>query len=135
MKHFIYSVHTNGGSRWSKGYIEFYMTDKVSPSVESPVMSVVVLHIGDTEEVMVGDVYRPSKEVPVRILRATYSSEDGYELSGQRAYLFNIIRNDIPELIKNCCDDIDVVLSGRKYIDVKDPMNTNWNSRVDGDDE
>jgi hypothetical protein len=132
MKHYIYSVHSCSGSKWSKGYSEFYFTDIKQPTGANPVMSVIVLQIGDTEEKFIPntDSYAPAVEVPVRICRATYNKLPQYGMKEQKCYLFNLVKYDIRFLIGMCEDNIDDFLVGKEEMDVNDPKYVNWGYQV-----
>jgi hypothetical protein len=131
MKHYIYSVHACSGSRWSKGYTEFYMTDEIIPTAKNPVMSVIVVQIGETEEIITSGVEssRPSNEVIVKLCRATYNN-DPYGMKEQKGYIFNILKQDIPSFLRDCGFDIDLVLKGTESMDVNDSRYVNWNYQV-----
>ena len=133
MKHFIYSVHACGGSRWSKGYTEFYLTDVKNPTAEKPVMSVIVLQLGETEEIVLGgsclDASRPSLMITVRICRATYNDKP-YGMREQKGYLFQISKYDVDILLCMCQEKIDEFLEGKKAMDVNDADYVNWNYQV-----
>ena len=133
MKHFIYSVHACGSSRWAKGYTEYYMTDVENPSRNNPVMSAVVLQIGETEEVFdeVKELYHPSMDILVKIIRATYNSKEvGYSIKEQKGYLFMIRKYHISSFLYDCECDIDHTLKGYQSLDVNDPNFVNWNYQV-----
>lgn len=133
MRHYIYSVHAIGGSKWSKGYSEFYMTDTITPTSDHPVMSVIVLQLGETEENFNKETggYCPSNEIVVRICRALYNDKkDGYGIKEQKGYVFSILKTDIGMFIKDCEKDIDWVLKEEIGMDVNDPRYVNWNYQV-----
>ena len=131
MKHYIYSVHAVGGSRYSKGYSEYYLTDRPFPTAENPVKSVVVLQIGETEEVFIETInaLRPSDVITIRLCRATYN--DTMEIS-QCGYIFITDKHDIPKLIMDCCADVDttviadIVKNGVSKMSVEDPNYIEW---------
>jgi hypothetical protein len=131
MKHYIYSVHACGGSKWSKGYTEFYMTDEIIPTAAHPVMSVIVLQIGETEEIITPGVEssRPSNDVTVRICRATYNNAP-YGMKEQRGYMFRLTKYDIGILIGMCQDNIDAFLEGKEAMDINDARYVNWNYQI-----
>jgi len=133
MRHFIYSVHACSSSRWAKGYTEFYMTDIENPSRNNPVMSAVVLQVGETEEVFdkEKELYHPSTEILVKIFRATYNSKEvGYSIKEQKGYLFSIRKNHISAFLYDCECDIDLVLKMYQSMDINDPKFVNWNYQV-----
>jgi len=133
MKHYIYSVHAISGSKWSKGYSEFYMTDEIIPTAAHPVMSVAVVQIGETEEVFVPDkqMYCPSNTVQVRICRALYTyKKDVYGMEEQKGYVFTIHKTDIGGFLSDCQYDIDLLLKIDIPMDVNDPRYVNWNYQV-----
>jgi hypothetical protein len=133
MIHSIYSVHVVGGSRWSKGYTEFYLTDAPAPTGKNPVMSVIVLQIGPTDELFNKDLqeYRPSEMVCCRICRVTYNSLiTGYGIESQKGYLFQLCKYDISLLIGMCQDNIDGFLEGKVAMDINDSEYSNWNFQV-----
>jgi hypothetical protein len=133
MNHFIYSIHACSGSRWSKGYTEFYFTDRKNPTGDNPVMSVIVLQLGETEELVLGgsslDASVPSITVMVRIVRATYD-EKPYGMKEQKGYLFPLSKYDIGVLIGMCQDKIDTFLEGKEVFDVNDSRFVNWGYQV-----
>ena len=133
MKHIIYSIHACGSSRWSKGYTEFYMTDVEKPSRSNPVMSAVVLQIGETEEIFnnESESYQPSTEILVKICRAIYNSKEvGYSINEQKGYLFRIRKDRVSSFLYDCECDIDIVLKGYDSLDINDPKFVNCNYQV-----
>jgi hypothetical protein len=129
MKHFIYSIHAIGGSKWSEGYTEYYITDILNPSKDNPVMSVIVLQVGETIELFNGDLqeFRPSNEVTLRICRALYyGKNEGYGIKEQKGYLFPINKNDIPNIISNCLENIDYLLNGKVALDINSREYLDW---------
>lgn len=131
MKHYIYSVHACGGSAWSKGYTEFYFTDKKNPSADNPVKSVIVLQIGETEELVLPgkESSIPSVTIMIRLCRATYNDKP-YGISEQKGYLFPISKYDIDVLLGMCQEKIDVFLEGKEAMDVNDSKYVNWGYQV-----
>jgi hypothetical protein len=133
MKHLIYSIHTVCSSRWAKGYMEFYMTDVEHPTKDNPVMSVIVLQVGETDERFNRDkeLYQPSSDIPVRITRAIYNSKEvGYSIKEQKGYILNIQKKDIISFIKDCEINIDLLLEDCKSYDVDDPKFVSWKYQV-----
>jgi hypothetical protein len=130
MQHFIYSVHACSGSKWSKGYTEFYMTDTKTPTAERPVKSIIVLQIGETEEIVKPGTYdsHPSESITVRLIRAVYN--DDHTMKSQNGYLFELTKYDIAVLIIMCQEKIDEFLEGKEVFDVNDSRFVNWGYKV-----
>jgi hypothetical protein len=133
MKHYIYSVNTSCSSKWSKGYLDFYLIDVLEPIPDNPALSVVILQIQETNEIYNEDVkgYRPSKEVLVRICRATYNERPiEYGIKEQLGYIFSIDKSQIPNIISQCQNDVDSLLNQYGPIDVNSRDYCNWNFKV-----
>jgi hypothetical protein len=107
------------------------MTDIKNPIPDNPVKSVIVLQIGETEEIVVPGLEssRPSEMVNVRLIRATYSDAP-YSMREQRGYLFELCKYDINVLLSMCQEKIDEFLEGKESLDVNDSRFVNWNYQV-----
>jgi len=132
-KHYIYSVHAISSSRWSKGYTEYYITDVVKPSRDNPIMSSIVLQIGETEEIFKkeSEAYQPSTDIVVRLNRVLYNDKGtGYSIKDQKGYLFSIDKQYITTVLMLCLNDIDQLLENRISLDVNDTKFLNWTYQV-----
>ena len=94
-------------------------------------MSVVVLQIGETEEIITPGLEssRPSNDVTVRVIRATYNNEP-YGMKDQKGYMFQLTKYDISILLGMCQDNIDAFLEGKEVFDVNDARFVNWGYQV-----
>lgn len=132
-KHYIYSVHIVGGSKWSRGYVEYYITDVLNPSRNNPVMSSIILQIGETIENFNKETesYKPSTNIVVRLNKVCYNDKDtGYSIKEQKGYVFDVDKQYITTILSLCLNDIDQLLENRVHLDINDPKFINWNYQV-----